>query len=51
MNPGRIYPAFLAQQLINKIKEDDKDLTIIDCTLPNEQFYLNTIITEICKKL
>ena len=46
MNPGRIYPAFLAQQLINKIKEEDKDLTIIDCTLPNEQFYLNTIKCE-----
>lgn len=43
INPGRIYPQFLAQQVINKLKELDPGLTIIDCSLPNEPGYMNTI--------
>lgn len=43
INPGRIYPAYLAQQVINRIKKEDKDITIIDCSLPNEPKYFNTI--------
>jgi hypothetical protein len=34
---------FLAQQVINLLKEEYKDATIIDCTLPNEPAYMNTI--------
>jgi ADP-heptose:LPS heptosyltransferase len=34
---------FLAQQVINLLKEEYKDVTIIDCTLPNEPAYFNTI--------
>ena len=43
INPGRIYPQYLAQQVINKIKEKNPTLTIIDCSLPNEPSYFNTI--------
>jgi hypothetical protein len=42
-NPGRNYPSFLAQQVINKLKDLYPDITIIDCTLPNEPSYTNTI--------
>lgn len=42
-NPNRNYPHHLAQTLINMIKGKYPDLTIIDCTLPNEPGYLNTI--------
>ena len=42
-NPGRNYPHFLAQQVVNILKENDPNLTIIDCTLPNEPAYMNTI--------
>jgi ADP-heptose:LPS heptosyltransferase len=34
---------FLAQQVINMLKEEYKDATIIDCTLPNEPAYFNSI--------
>jgi ADP-heptose:LPS heptosyltransferase len=43
INPGRIYPQFLAQQVIDKIKKENKDITIIDCSLPNEPSYMNTV--------
>ena len=43
INPNRNYPPFLAQQVINMLKEEYKDATIIDCTLPNEPAYMNTI--------
>jgi hypothetical protein len=36
INPNRNYQPFLAQQVINMLKEEYKDATIIDCTLPNE---------------
>jgi ADP-heptose:LPS heptosyltransferase len=42
-NPNRNYQPFLAQQVINMLKEEYKDTTIIDCTLPNEPSYFNTI--------
>jgi ADP-heptose:LPS heptosyltransferase len=43
INPNRNYQPFLAQQVINMLKEEYKDATIIDCTLPNEPAYMNTI--------
>jgi len=43
INPNRNYQPFLAQQVINMLKEEYKDATIIDCTLPNEPSYMNTI--------
>jgi len=43
INPNRNYQPFLAQQVINMLKEEYKDTTIIDCTLPNEPGYINTI--------
>jgi hypothetical protein len=36
INPNRNYQPFLAQQVINMLREEYKDATIIDCTLPNE---------------
>jgi hypothetical protein len=42
-NPNRNYQPFLAQQVINYLKEEYPDTAIIDCTLPNEPAYLNTI--------
>jgi len=42
-NPGRNYPPYLAQQVINKIKQKYPNLTILDCTLTNEPTYQNTI--------
>ena len=43
INPGRIYPTFLAQQVVNLLKEKHPDLAILDCSLPNEPSYLNTV--------
>ena len=43
MNPNRNYPHFLAQQVINYLREEYKDTTIIDCSLPNEPSYEDTI--------
>ena len=42
-NPGRIYPQWLAQTVINTIKQKYPQCTIIDCTLPNEPGYAGTI--------
>ena len=43
INPNRNYQPFLAQQVINMLQEEYKDTVIIDCTLPNEPGYMNTI--------
>ena len=43
INPNRNYQPFLAQQVINYLKEEYKDTAIIDCTLPNEPSYINAI--------
>ena len=43
INPNRNYQPFLAQQVINMLQEEYKDTVIIDCTLPNEPGYQNTI--------
>jgi len=43
INPNRNYQPFLAQQVINYLKEEYKDTTIIDCSLPNEPSYKDTI--------
>ena len=43
INPNRNYQPFLAQQVINYLKEEYPDTIIIDCTLPNEPSYMNTI--------
>jgi len=42
-NPGRNYPLFLAQQLVNLLRSQYPDTTIIDCTLPNEPAYAGSI--------
>ena len=43
INPNRNYQPFLAQQVINMLKEEYKDTTIINCVLPNEPHYQGTI--------
>lgn len=35
-NPGRNYPAYLAQQVIAQLKAEQPNVAIIDATLPNE---------------
>lgn len=47
VNPNRNYPPYLAQQLINLLKEEYPNHTIIDCTLPNEPMYQNTIKSDL----
>ena len=42
-NPGRNYPPYLAQQVINKVRAEYPNAAIIDCTLPNEPGYAETI--------
>jgi hypothetical protein len=42
-NPGRNYPHYFAQGIINAIHQGYPDVTIIDITLPNEPGYANTI--------
>ena len=42
-NPGRVYPQWLAQTVVNTIKKKYPDCTILDCTLPNEPTYAGTI--------
>ena len=44
--PLRNYPQYLAQEVINKIKEEYPTLTIIDFSLPNEPRYENTVKFE-----
>ena len=43
INPNRNYQPYLAQQVVNMLREEYKDTTIIDCTLPNEPGYNDTI--------
>ena len=43
INPNRNYQPYLAQQLINILKEEYKDTTIINCVLPNEPHFMGTI--------
>ena len=43
INPNRNYQPFLAQQVVNMLREEYKDTTIINCVLPNEPHYQGTI--------
>ena len=43
INPNRNYQPFLAQQVINMLREEYPDTTIINCVLPNEPHYQGTI--------
>jgi len=43
LNPNRNYQPFLAQQVVNMLREEYKDTTIINCVLPNEPHYKDTI--------
>jgi len=43
INPNRNYQPFLAQQLVNMLREEYKDTTIINCVLPNEPHFNGTI--------
>ena len=42
-DPGRNYPHFMAQTVINKLKEEQPERTIIHFGLPNEPAYANTV--------
>lgn len=42
-NPGRNYPQYFAQGIINAFAQAYPDTTIIDVTLPNEGLYENTV--------
>ena len=43
INPNRNYQPYLAQQLVNMLREEYKDTTIINCVLPNEPHFMGTI--------
>ena len=43
LNPNRNYPHFLAQQVVNMLRKEYPDTTIINCVLPNEPHYQGTI--------
>tara|TARA_B110000046_G_scaffold173064_1_gene195323 strand:+ start:79 stop:975 length:897 start_codon:yes stop_codon:yes gene_type:complete len=43
INPNRNYPNFLAQQVVNMLREEYPDTSIINCVLPNEPHYQGTI--------
>ena len=43
LNLNRNYQPFLAQQVIDMLREEYKDTTIINCVLPNEPHYKDTI--------
>jgi hypothetical protein len=43
INPNRNYPHFLAQQVVDMLREEYKDTTIINCVLPNEPHFNGTI--------
>jgi len=43
INPNRNYPHFLAQQVVDMLREEYLDTTIINCVLPNEPHYQGTI--------
>lgn len=42
-NPGRNYPAYLAQQVIAQLKAEYPNVAIIDATLPNEPAFAGAI--------
>lgn len=42
-NPGRNYPPYFAQGIINALREGYPDIAIVDATLPNEPGPLGTI--------
>ena len=42
-NPGRNYPAYLAQQVVSHLRAAYPNVAIIDCTLPNEPGYHGSI--------
>jgi ADP-heptose:LPS heptosyltransferase len=42
-NPSRNYPPYLAQQVINRLRDIYPNTVIIDCTLPNEPSYVGSI--------
>lgn len=42
-NPGRNYPPYFAQGIVNALKQGYPDMAIIDATLPNEPGLANTI--------
>jgi ADP-heptose:LPS heptosyltransferase len=42
-NPGRNYPAYLAQEVVNRLRAEYPNTAIIDCTLPNEPGYAGSI--------
>ena len=43
INPNRNYPPFLAQQVVDMLREEYPDTTIINCVLPNEPHFNGTI--------
>ena len=43
INPNKNYPPFLAQQVVDMLRKEYPDTTIINCVLPNEPHYLGTI--------
>jgi hypothetical protein len=43
INPNRNYQPYLAQQVVDMLREEYKDTTIINCVLPNEPHYNDTI--------
>jgi len=43
INPNRNYQPYLAQQVVNMLREEYPDTTIINCVLPNEPHYQGTI--------
>lgn len=45
-DPGRNYPYYLAQQVINGLRESNPDVTIINYSLPNEPSYEGTVRLE-----
>jgi hypothetical protein len=47
INPNRNYPPFLAQQVINYLKEEYPDTAIIDCTCLMNQHTL-ILLNVIC---
>jgi ADP-heptose:LPS heptosyltransferase len=46
-NIGRNYNEFFAQKLINMLKKEYKNVTILDCTLPNEPSFEHTIKADV----
>jgi len=42
-NPGRNYPAYLAQRVISQLRADFPNVAIIDATLPNEPGFAGAI--------